>query len=338
MRKAVFIVAVVWLAGTLTLPGQTTRTQTLALRQGWNAVFLEVYPVESEPGPLFANTPIDIVASYYGRSSSAQFVSDPSADLFKKAGWGVWYAENRPDSFLKTLHAINGQQGYLIHSKSDFTWTLTGAVVPPDVSWESGAFNFVGFSVHPMAAPTFAQFFRGSAAHRHNRIYRLVNGTWRRVNDPSAETMRSGEAFWIFCDGASRYQGPLRVEPPVRQGLVLGTGVGSLVLRNETDHPVAATVEHINTGPDPVPLSIVIGAIGETTSELTSVSAPKPAGAWTQALPALEAGVAMRIPLETRLQEMRTYAQGSLLKISSDVGTEVWIPVIGVRLDLKAEQ
>ena len=328
----------IWLAATFAVQAQTTRTQTLALQKGWNAVFLEVNPAELEPGHIFTNTPIDIVASYYGRSSSAQFVSDPSADLFKKAGWGVWYAEDRPDAFLKTLHAINGQQGYLIHAKSDFTWTVTGAVTPADVAWESGAFNFVGFGVHATAGPTFAQFFRGSTAHRHNRVYRMANGTWRRVNDPSAETMRSGEAFWIFCDGVSRYQGPLHVTPPVRQGLVLGSGVASVVLRNDTDHPVAATVEHINPGTDPVPLSIVIGAIGETTSELASISAPKPAGAWTQALPALEAGAAMRVPFETRWQEMKAYAQGSLLKISTDVGTEIWIPVVGVRMDLKAEQ
>jgi hypothetical protein len=52
----------------------------------------------------------------------------------------------------------------------------------------------------------------------------------------------------------------------------------------------------------------------------------------------LEAGSAVRVPFETRWQEMKAYTQGSLLKISSDVGTEVWIPVVGVRMDLKAEQ
>ena len=37
--------------------GQNLRTQTIQLTRGWNAVFLEVYPAETKPSALFANTP-----------------------------------------------------------------------------------------------------------------------------------------------------------------------------------------------------------------------------------------------------------------------------------------
>jgi hypothetical protein len=325
------------LVGTLALSAQTTRTQTIALKQGWNAVFVEVYPADSEPTKVFAGTPVDIAASYYGRSSSAQFITEPGIDLFKTSGWGVWYAEDRPDAFLRSLDAIQGQQAYLIHSKGDFTWRVEGSVVPMEIDWQPDSFNFVGFGVHSSAAPTFAQFFTGSDAHRHNRIYRLIEGHWRRVTDPSGETMRSGEAFWIFCEGPSKYAGPLRRETSIRQGLVLGTGETSLVLRNETSHPVACTVEHVVSGPNPVPLSIVIAAIGGTILDLQSGAAVKPATGWTQALPPLEAGAALRVPLEARAQEMNSHIHASLLKISTDVGTEVWIPVMSVRPDLQSE-
>ena len=133
--------------GTGPADADTSRTQTIQLTRGWNAVFLEVYPLEADPSALFSNTPIDIAASYYAHASSAQFMSNPGADLFKKQGWGVWYARNRPDAFLKSLHGVFGQQGYLIHAKSDYTWNLTGTAVPSDIHWEPDAYNFVGFSL-----------------------------------------------------------------------------------------------------------------------------------------------------------------------------------------------
>lgn len=317
--------------------GQNTRAQTIQLQRGWNAVFLEVSPAESRPSALFAQTPVDIVAGFYQRGSSAQYMTDPGADLFSQAGWGVWYSETRPDAFLKTLHGIYGQQGFLIHAKSDFTWTVTGVVTPGATRWQPNAYNFVGFGVHPVAAPTFAQFFSGSAAHRHNKIYRLASGTWRRVSDASAEAMRSGEAFWIFCDGASTYQGPLRVETTTRLGVVLGKGTDTMTLRNDTPNPLTPTVEHVASGGTPVPISIVVQSVNTTNSAVTSLALPQPAGAWTQPLPPLEGGGAWRVPLTARVQELNANLQSSLLKITTDLGTELWVPVIGVRNDVEEE-
>lgn len=325
------------LAFSIQTRADASRTQTIQLSQGWNAVFLEVYPPDSDPEIVFTNTPVDIAATFYSPGSPAQFITDPSADLFRNAGWGTWYASERPDAFLATLHAIYGQQAYLIHSKSAFTWQVTGAVVPAEVRWQTGDYNLVGFSVHRQAPPSFAQFFRGSKALRHDRIYRLANGTWRRVLNPAAEAMRSGEAFWIYCDGACQYQGPLRVETTARQGVLLAAEADGLVLRNQTDHPISPTVEHTGSGTNSVPLSIVIQAVGDSAAPLRSVSAPQLDGPWTQPLPPLEAGRSVRVPLEVRRQDMNFHTQSSVLKISTDIGTEIWIPVIGVREDLKSE-
>jgi hypothetical protein len=315
--------------------GDPVRTQTLSLSEGWNAVFLEVYPSESDPAVLWAQTPIDVVAAFNTPSVAAQFLTDPGADLFRQAGWGVWYEAGRPDAFLSTLQVIYGQRAYLIHARSAFTWTVTGLVVPPETTWQPDAFNFVGFGVDGQAPPTFDQFFAGSKAHHHNRIYRLANGAWRRVVNPEQETMRSGEAFWIYCDGSSKYQGPLRVETTTRHGLLLGSDGDAVVLRNQTDHPLIPTLEHAPSGTNTVPLSIVIQMVGDPAASVRSVAAPQPDGPWEQPLPPLEAGQSVRVPLELRLQDMRAATQSSLLKISTDMGTETWIPVIGVRKDLE---
>jgi hypothetical protein len=245
------LAAALFLAVAAVGAADATRQQTVQLRKGWNAVFLEVAPQDPEPAKVFAGTPVDIAAAFSGPLTSAQFMTDPGANLFRLAGWSVWYADSRPDAFLKSLHAINGQQGYLIHAKDDFAWTVSGQVLPPLVRWQADAFNFVGFSVAPVSGPTFARFFESSPAHNHNRIYRLENGTWRQVANPAAEVMRSGEAFWIHCAGASTYQGPLQVETTSRTGVALGTAKDAVVLRNKTAHPVGVTMEHVVTTANP---------------------------------------------------------------------------------------
>lgn len=316
-------------------PGLPVREQILELQEGWNAIFLEVEPADPDPGRVFGELPVDIVASFYARVASAQFVTDPGANLFRRAGWGVWYADDRPDAFLGTLHAIHGQRAYLIHATAAFTWRIQGEVVAEDVVWQSRAFNLVGFSVRPTGAPTFAEFFAGSRAHRHNRIYRLAQGSWRRVTDPASETLRSGEAFWIYCDGVSTYQGPLRVGTRLQRSLILGTGTAALTLRNETRHPVAPTLELIAGADEAVPLSLVIQAVGDGENLVRRVAAPLPSGPWVQELPALDAGRAVRVPFEVRREAMGARRQTSVLKISTDMGTEHWLPVISVRDDLE---
>ncbi len=186
-----------------------------------------------------------------------------------------------------------------------------------------------------VAAPTFSRFFGGSTAHNHNRIYRLENGGWRQVANPAAEAIRSGEAFWIHCAGASTYQGPLQVETTSRNGVVLGTAKDAVVLRNKTAHPVGVTMEHVVTTANPVPLSIVVLAVGDTNAPVRRIATPQPDGAWSQTIPALEAGQAFRVPLEVRREAMKAARQTSLLKFKTDVGTEVWIPVYSFRQDLK---
>ncbi len=326
-----------WVVGWQCVAGAAgaTRQQTVQLRKGWNAVFLEVTPQETEPAAVFAGSPVDIVAAFSGPLTSAQFMTDPGANLFRLAGWSVWYADSRPDAFLKSLHAINGQQGYLINAKQDFVWSVTGLVSPPAIRWQPDAFNYVGFPVDAVTAPTFGRFFGSSTAHNHNRIYRLENGAWRQVTNPATEQMRSGEAFWIFCAGTSDYQGPLQVETTSRSGLALGAGKDAVILRNKTTHPVGVTMEQVATGQNSVPMAIVVLAVGDTNAPVKNIATPQPDGAWSQPMPPIEAGQAFRVPFQLRREAMNSARQTSLLKFSTDVGTVVWIPVYGFRQDLE---
>ncbi|MCC7377678.1 MAG: hypothetical protein IT581_23655 [Verrucomicrobiales bacterium] len=323
-------------AASASLPGAAVqRAQQFSLQAGWNAIYLEVHPVDPDPANLFAHTPIDVAAAVHSRPTPAQFVTQPSVDLFRREGWGVWYAGDRPDAFLGSLFAIHGQQAYLVHAKEAFSWSVTGLVVLEEVRWKPEAFNLVGFSVSESAPPTFDQFFRNSKAHAHNRIYRLVDGSWRKVADPAAETMRSGEAFWIYCDGVSTYQGPLRVQAAGRRGLYLSGRAGDLILRNETSHPLEPTIEHLPLAGTQLPLSILLQGVQDPSAPLRQIATKKPAGSWRQDLPPLEADRAVRIPLAARVDEMAAHTQASLIRISTDLGTVTWVPVVGIREDLE---
>lgn len=309
------------------------RTQEIALSKGWNAVYLEVDPADDAPASVFAGLPVDKVATLFKNPGNQQFVTDPEVNLSKAQGWGVWYAPELPEAFLKSLDAIDGNRAYLVHAKSNCQWKATGRVTGAAVTWQPDAFNFTGAQVAAAGAPTFAQYFAGSAAHKNQQIYRMVNGRWKQVLQPSAEAMRAGEAFWIYCKGSSDYQGPLRAEV-TGQVLALGQGPADLTLRNEAPHPLAPTLQHVPGDASPLPLSILIKTYGDPAAPVKSVPANLPAAAWQQALPALEIGGAIAIPFECRGGELLRPLQGSLLKITTDLGTETWVPVSGRRDDL----
>src|SRR6478672_5566355 len=104
----VLLAVVAMLAPAVSAQTAPRRVQTLQLQRGWNAVFLEVIPINTAPASVFAGTPINIVATFLGNQTTVQFIRDPATIGWKKEGWTVWYAPQRPESFLTTLFAIGG--------------------------------------------------------------------------------------------------------------------------------------------------------------------------------------------------------------------------------------
>lgn len=311
------------------------RTQTLELQPGWNAIYLEVDPAISSPDELFGELPIDMVATYATSTKSAQFIGDPSAEMLNAYGWAVWYAPSRPDGFLSSLYMIYGAKPYLVHALTNLTLSIAGTDVWQTMQWKPDAFNFVGFSVAEQGPPTFGQFFAASPAHNHNKLYRLVQGTWRQVLSPAAESMRSGEAFWIFCDGRSDYTGPLAVTASSGRGVALSSSRGSqLTFRNRTDHPVEFRMEHQVDPDHPIPLSTPVRATDDATGDMRVLTLNYGTGNFEQAFPPLEAGEAIRLPLELRLQDTGAGLLTSLIKIITDMGTVTYLPVTATRDDL----
>ncbi len=318
------------------LQAQPVRTQTVALETGWNAVYLEVDPPVADPAVFFADVPVDIVASHIAPVRGRQFVRNPSADLHLVYGWSVWYAPAREDAMLTTLYALQGGFGYLMHAKTNVTFEVTGEVQTANPKWTPDAFSFVGFPVQSPGAPTFSAFFQPSRAHRHNRIYRLVEGTWRQVTHPEDVEMRAGEAFWIYTEGRSDYRGPLEVRSESALGVFLSGGSSSdLVFRNRAAHPITFSVEHVVDGNDDIPMAVEVPAYDQEAPGFRRVTHTFEAGGWTQPFPTLEAGQGIRLPLRLHLPAASDGEQFSLLRITCDMGTLVYVPVTALRDELQ---
>ena len=146
--------------------------------------------------------------------------------------------------------------------------------------------------------------------------------------------MRSGEAFWIYCKGSSDYQGPLRVELPLNGGLMLSGNPGAVILRNQTGNPLTPTFERVASGVNELPVSMVMTMYGDPANPVKTVTVAKPTAPWTQELPSMEAGKALSVPFENRSAQMTSSSQAALLKITTDIGTEYWVPIYGFRPDL----
>ncbi len=304
------------------------RTQSIQLNVGWNAVFLEVEPDETDPKLLFQGTPIQSVARWDGGSDTRQFVSNPAVDLSRASGWLRWYRSEKEYSFLSDLGEIYGGEAYLIRSSETFVWRVDGRPVTTPVKWASDSYNFVGFSVSERGGPTFYEFFEGSQAHRDQPIYRLKDNVWKKVANPAAESIRPNEAFWIRSKGSSNFQGPLNVAVPGYDGLLLRDSPIDLVLTNSTSFPLSYSVSHVVEGGKPgVPLSIEVRVLGDRASPLRTAPVDFPAFAWRQELPEMDGGFSTRMPVALRRSDLGSEWAESYLMFESSLATRVWVPI-----------
>ncbi len=200
-----------WLAVGL-LPGlraQTTTTQTIALKKGWNSVHLDVDPAEPAIGAVFTNLPISRVASFFGARTPVEFIQDPGSPGWKEEGWRTWFGPGTAEAPLTDLFEVLGGRGYLIQATADTTWTVTGSPSNRRVRWRADSYTFTGFPVDPTSGPTFGAWFAGSAAHQATTrptVFRLdPEGHWQAVRSPVEAQVEAGVAYWVFSQGGTLF-------------------------------------------------------------------------------------------------------------------------------------
>ena len=128
---------------------------TFTLTPGWNSVFLQVEPENSNPSEVFSDI-ADLVSvwKWNPNAGAVEFIQDPSEITSASSGYLVYFPPPDPQHpdvphILTNLHAIHGNSGYLIHlgGSVDVPLTATGEPLTPDIDWVPNSFNLVGFSL-----------------------------------------------------------------------------------------------------------------------------------------------------------------------------------------------
>lgn len=208
-----------------------TVTQTITLNPGWNAVYLEVQPLVNDPAAVFPVLPNGAsIWAWTGKNNTvSQFIQDENEPKVVRDSWLSIF---NSDPTLNNFYSITANSAYLIDipkGTPQMTIQVTGRPTIRHKGWVPDSFNLTGFGFSS-TPPTFASFFAPSRSHDKQDVYRLdSSGVWGKV-DTATTVMRSGEAFWIYCQNGSDYQGPFTVETDGTDGLDFGAGITTLKL------------------------------------------------------------------------------------------------------------
>jgi hypothetical protein len=217
-----------------------TATQSLALEPGWNAVWLEVDPVYTNGAAagtarpveeVFADPAIAYVATPRLPVGTAEFIAESAAGVFNQADWRTW--QRSSELGQDTLAVIRGYQAYLVKVSGvdPVTINITGEARFVAPAWNANAYNLLGFQL--TGTVSFEAFFDGfTLKHPVNKIFRLAaDGNWSGVQ--GTDLMEPGEAYWIYAQGQSTFNGPVAIAFEDFDGLNFGPGPGEV----EVDDP-----------------------------------------------------------------------------------------------------
>lgn len=233
-------------------------TQTIHLRPGWNAVFLEVDPSPNDSDIVFSGVPVKSVWMWNKRFQSIQYIQDPQVLMPKQPEWLCYFPPFSTESALTNLHVIWGGRSYLINLDGDqeMDWNVTGIPRIRKQEWMINSYNLAGFYIDPAAPPTFQDYFAPEPALAGQDFYELSEqGKWEKIASPDTQVMEAGKSYWMYCLGQCEYQGPLSVKYGGGRILDFADKLSEkqLFFVNETDTDTTITITHLVSEPPPDP-------------------------------------------------------------------------------------
>jgi hypothetical protein len=310
-------------------------TQTISLQPGWNSVWLEVAPTNSDPNVVFAGVPVASVWTFAARLTSTDFIQDPSETGWNRSAWLSFVPTNQPAAINNNLFDIQGGRAFLIECQSAATWSVTGRPSFRSYPWVQNAYNLRGFPIDPATPPSFGAFFGPSTAHVDpatgalNEMYRLSPaGTWQRVL--AQDVVQAGVAYWVYTRGASDYLAPTVATLPAGDGLDYSRSLPEipLVVANRRTTPITVSLRELQRSQEPT--SLAEGTLGDGASNVWT-SLPTTT---TKALAAADSG-SMRLAVQRSKISGTRYE--SILEVTDGVGVRFRIPVTAERINASEE-
>ena len=234
-------------------------TQTFTLQAGWNAIYLEVEPVNTSPlvnqgtaadpiwvhekstmetvfADLAASGALESVWGWNVPTSRVDYIVDPTEGLWDEPGWRRYVPESKvgPDGvsqgFLTNLLSLHANTAYLVKLKDDLsgpaTLAVRGAPIVQRQRWIKGSYNLAGFPIAPGAAPTVATFTGGSPITEIRQL--TANGSWTPPL-AGADTLAAGVGYLVYygdqtAGAPDDYTAPLQFMDPLSSGLAFTRG------------------------------------------------------------------------------------------------------------------
>jgi len=333
------LVALVGLAGVFANQAQAQwAQQQIALKPGWNAVFLEVDPAPEECDALFAGLPIESVWDFQRSGDSAQFVQDPATLIPGAPGWLTWFPPTHPLAGQGNLFILRDGRPYLIRladNAQPLTWTITGRPSLRGITWQAGAVNFVGFRVATATSPSFAGLFAGETGLAGQPVYALdPAGVWKPFTDLVSARPQPGVAYWVRCQSPATRSATIAVDPGSREGLLFGRDAAeqSLRVRNTSAGARTISLRVLPSAAPPAGQPPLAGAVALEYRDAKYAQAQFDWKALTNTLSSasLLPGAEWNVRLGVRRSALPAAAAGhyqSLIEVTDDLGARWLIPV-----------
>lgn len=330
MKRCPRLVCVAALGCLLAGPAQAyLSTQTLALSNGWNGIYLEVAPEDPSCDAVFSNWPVASVSAYVAGSLPESYTDGSGTNQVPLTEYLTW--QPGQPAGANSLNAVLAGKAYLIFATQACQRVLTGRPAAPRLEWVPGP---AGTAVHQLVgfctdgSTTFGRFLAGAGFDMSALSVYSIGGTnamgptrfkvgWTTA---SIEPIADGKAYLIAADRVSDFSGPLNVFPP--DGLYFPPNRSRDVIRLRNDHNsnLAVTVTAKLSEPDALnsrPVMPKLWFFDSVNGWLTNVP-PK----------TLEPGEEWTIPVavdRTGMAEGLHY--GAVLACSNNAGGEVDLPL-----------
>ena len=227
--------------------------QRIALKPGWNAVYVEVSP-EQDAGAVFSQWPVDSVGVYDPASflATRQFSADGGTEGLVSSPILMW---NRQYGEASSVDRIPAGVVCLCFNTNltGGTWstTLVGVPAAPRTTWHPSdggdVLNYFGFSLQNGASVAPEAYLAGFDERTGDTMLRI--GGKIRGEPPSrlpfyaGGTVSDGEALLVGSSDLSDWSGALFVSP--QSGLDFGTSGtrATLSVRNDGGEPRTVALE-----------------------------------------------------------------------------------------------
>jgi hypothetical protein len=202
------------------------KTETYALKSGWNAIYLHGDASHTTPAELFRNaSAVQEVWRWNPNPDATQFTSSPSQPNATSSEWTIW---NRNDPDEQKLTAMVGQASYLVRCSGDASVSIPQRPQPPAATWLVTGANLLGFPANSAAPPLAASYFASFpiTITTPTKIYKYIGGDLGASNpfqiSASTERLNRNTAYWFEASTVGNFTAPVEYELPGTNGIAFG--------------------------------------------------------------------------------------------------------------------